>query len=187
MSLGHLERITSELDVPVQYGGGLRDADGALVALAAGAARVVIGTAAFKDVAVLDRLLGEVPERVAVAVDVRGGRVATGGWTERTDLEAEAAVARLAERGVSCFVYTDVDRDGMLGGVDQGPIERVAAAAGGRALIYSGGIGAAVDLSAIAALGLSNLEGVIVGKALYEGRFSVAEGRAALGNSETEG
>jgi phosphoribosylformimino-5-aminoimidazole carboxamide ribotide isomerase len=181
VNLEHLERIAAGVGVPVQYGGGLRDAAGALAALEAGAARVVIGTAAFKDAAVLDELLREAPDRFAVAVDVRGGRVATGGWIERTDLEPQAAVTRLVERGVGCFVYTDVDRDGMLAGIEEGPLASVAAAAGDRALIYSGGIGTADDLRAIAALGLPNLEGVIVGKALYEGRLTVAEGRAALG------
>jgi phosphoribosylformimino-5-aminoimidazole carboxamide ribotide isomerase len=179
-NLHNLRRITSATAVPVQYGGGLRDVDSALAALDAGAARVVIGTAAFAQPAVLDRLLEEDPERVAVAVDVRGG-LATGGWTERTDLEPEAAVRRLAERGVRCFVYTDVDRDGTLVGIEHEAISRVADAAPGRALVYSGGIATLADLQALVALELEGLEGVIAGKALYEGRFTVAEGRAALG------
>jgi phosphoribosylformimino-5-aminoimidazole carboxamide ribotide isomerase len=179
-NLHNLKRITAELDVPVQYGGGLRDSGSVRKALEAGAQRVVIGTAAFAIPSMLDQLLTDHPEQLAVAIDVRGGRISTGGWTEATDLEPGAAVEQLAARGVGCFVYTDVDRDGTLDGVAADAFVQVCAAAGGRRVIYSGGIGTTRDLRALAALDVENLEGVIVGKALYEGRFSVAEGRAAL-------
>jgi phosphoribosylformimino-5-aminoimidazole carboxamide ribotide isomerase len=180
VNIGHLARIATELSVPVQYGGGLRDAAAAERALEAGAARVVIGTAAFTDVAVLDRLLETSPRQVAVAVDVRGGRVATGGWTERTDLDPAEAVAALAARGVRAFVFTDTDRDGTLTGVESGPFLRVARAAGDSALVYSGGVGSLADLEELVSIDLGALEGVIVGKALYEGRFTVTEAQAAL-------
>jgi phosphoribosylformimino-5-aminoimidazole carboxamide ribotide isomerase len=181
VNLHNLKHIASELDVPVQYGGGLRDSRSARKALDAGAARVVIGTAAFAVPSVLDELLEQEPERVAVAIDVRGGRVATGGWTEATDLEPRKAVEQLAGRGVQTFIYTDIDRDGTLDGVATDRFVRLCAAAGGRAVLYSGGIGTIEHLRALAALQIDNLEGVIVGKALYEGRFDVAEARAALG------
>jgi phosphoribosylformimino-5-aminoimidazole carboxamide ribotide isomerase len=183
-NLHNLRRIAAAADVPVQYGGGLRDAGAAHAALAAGARRVVIGTAAFALPSVLDAVLAEEPERVAVAVDVRGGRVSTGGWTEGTDLEPEAAAAELAGRGVRCFVYTDIDRDGTLEGVRGDALARFADACAGRSLVYSGGIGQLDDLRFLTTLGLDDLEGVIVGKALYEGRFSVSEARAALGHEE---
>ena len=179
-NLHNLKRIAGELDVPVQYGGGLRDSGSAHSALDAGARRVVIGTAAFAVPSVLDQLLADVPDSVAVAIDVRGGRVATGAWTESTDLEPRTAVEQLAARGVRCFVYTDVDRDGTLDGVAADAFVRVCAAAEGRGVLYSGGIGTIDHLRGLAALNVENLEGVIVGKALYEGRFDVAEGRAAL-------
>jgi phosphoribosylformimino-5-aminoimidazole carboxamide ribotide isomerase len=180
VNLDHLRRIAAETEVPVQYGGGLRTDGQAAEALAAGASRIVIGTAAFADPALLDRLLGEDPAGVAVAIDVRGGRVATGGWTERTDLAPEQAVRELTARGVSCFVYTDVDRDGTLEGIAQSAFASVAEAAAGRGLVYSGGIGSLADLRALAAMELPNLEGAIAGKALYEQRFTVSEGRAVL-------
>jgi phosphoribosylformimino-5-aminoimidazole carboxamide ribotide isomerase len=184
VNLHNLRRIAAEFDVPVQYGGGLRDAQSARAALDAGARRVVIGTAAFAVPSVLDELLAEHPHRVAVAIDVRGGRVATGGWTEVTDREPPTAVEQLAARGVTCFVYTDVDRDGTLDGVAAEAFARLSEAAGGRAVLYSGGIGTLAHLRALAALGVPNLAGAIVGKALYEGRFDVSQARAALGAAD---
>jgi phosphoribosylformimino-5-aminoimidazole carboxamide ribonucleotide (ProFAR) isomerase len=113
---------------------------------------------------------------VAVGVDVRRGRVSAAGWTEDTGLEPLEAISRLAGRGVRAFVYTNVDRDGMLEGPDLDEARRVAAVVDG-SLVWSGGVGETAHLEALAAL---PLEGVIVGKALYERRFTVAEGQAAL-------
>lgn len=180
VNLDHLRRIAQELGVPVQYGGGLRTLDAVGEALGAGAQRAILGTAAFKDPALLDAALARWPERVLVSVDVRGGRVTTAGWTEKTDLATEEVVASLHERGARKLVFTNVDRDGMLEGPDLREVDRVAAAVQGH-LIYSGGIGALADLEGLAALGRPSLAGVIVGKALYEGRFTVPEALAALG------
>jgi phosphoribosylformimino-5-aminoimidazole carboxamide ribotide isomerase len=112
-------------------------------------------------------------------VDVRGGHVSTAGWTETSSVRAVEAIAELQRRGVRNFVYTDVDRDGMLGGLDVEDVARVAEAVSGE-LLYSGGIGAIADLEGLAELRLPQLAGVIVGKALYERRFTVAEAKAAL-------
>jgi len=178
-SLEHLQRITGELRVPVQYGGGLRTIEAVRGAFAAGATRAILGTAAFRDVDLLDTAVAEFGDRVVVSVDVRGGHVATAGWTETLELPATEAVVRLQDRGVRAFVYTDADRDGMLDGPDVEDVRRLAAVVRGR-WIYSGGIGSAEHLRALADLRLLNLAGVISGKALYEGAFSVAEGQAAL-------
>jgi phosphoribosylformimino-5-aminoimidazole carboxamide ribotide isomerase len=175
-NLDAVRAIAAAADVPVQAGGGLRAAAHVAAALAAGAARVVVGTAAYRDPAMLDAVLEAYAERVAVAVDVRGGRVSAAGWTEDTGLEPDAAIARLAEQGVRAFVYTNVDRDGMLEGPDVDEARRVAGAVEGT-LVWSGGVGGLSHLEALAPL---PLEGVIVGKALYERRFTVAEGQAAL-------
>lgn len=178
-SLEHLEQITHELSVPVQYGGGLRSLPAVRDALHAGAERVILGTAAFTDIDFLDDVLGAYRDRVIVSVDVRGGMVSSDGWQRTTQTPAEALIERLQQRGVRSFVYTSVDRDGMLGGADLEEIKRISAAVRGRWL-YSGGIGSVEDLRAIAELRLVNLGGVISGKALYEGRFTVAEGQEAL-------
>jgi phosphoribosylformimino-5-aminoimidazole carboxamide ribotide isomerase len=178
-ALAHLERIATAAGVPVQYGGGLRTLAACEGAIAAGAARIVLGTAAFADVDLLDDALARFGERVVVSVDVRGGEVASAGWTESTGVGAEAVIERLQDRGVRTFVYTSVDRDGMLEGIDADEVRRVAGAVRGR-FLYSGGIGSLDDLRALAALRVVNLAGAIVGKALYERRFTVAEGDAVL-------
>jgi phosphoribosylformimino-5-aminoimidazole carboxamide ribotide isomerase len=178
-NLQHLERIAGELGVPVQYGGGLRSAEAVRDALAAGATRVILGTAAFTDVDFLDEVIAEAADRTLVSVDTRGGFVSTAGWTETTTLTAEDVIARMQDRGVRAFVFTNVDKDGLLGGPDLEEVRRVAEVVRGR-FIYSGGIGRREDLVALAALRQVNLTGVIVGKALYERRFTVAEGQSAL-------
>ncbi|HEV3323532.1 MAG TPA: 1-(5-phosphoribosyl)-5-[(5-phosphoribosylamino)methylideneamino]imidazole-4-carboxamide isomerase [Solirubrobacteraceae bacterium] len=181
VNLEHVRRVTAALDVPVQLGGGMRTTEAIAQALAAGVERVILGTAAFTDPDLLERALAEHgPRRVLVSVDVRGGRVTTAGWTETTAMTAAQVVASLRERGVGELVYTDVDRDGMLEGPDLEEVRTVARAVHGR-VVYSGGIGALADLEGLAALGEQSLTGVIVGKALYEERFTVPEARAALG------
>jgi phosphoribosylformimino-5-aminoimidazole carboxamide ribotide isomerase len=178
-SLAHLERIAALGTTPVQYGGGLRTIEAVRDAVAAGAARVILGTAAFRDVDFLDAAVAEFGNRVVVSVDVRGGHVATAGWTETTELPATDAIVALQDRGVRSFIYTDADRDGMLDGPDLDAVRRIAGVVRGR-WIYSGGIGSADHLRSLAKLRLVNLAGAISGKALYEGAFTVAEGQAAL-------
>ncbi len=175
VNLEHVRRIAAETGLPVQLGGGLRSLADLDRAVAAGAGRLVLGTAAFTEL--LEPAIAAQGERLVVSVDVRGGRVSTAGWTETTELRTTDAIAELRARGVSSFVYTDVDRDGMLGGLDVEEIGRVAEAAGGE-LVYSGGIGELSDLAALA--GVEGLAGVIVGKALYEGRFTIGEAQEAL-------
>ena len=178
-SIAHLRRIVQGTGVPVQYGGGLRTVDAVRDALRAGAERAIVGTAAFRDIDFLDEILATWGPRIVVSVDVRGGRIATSGWTQTTELPPEDAIRRLQDRGVVSFVYTNVDRDGRLEGPDPGEVDRIAHAVRGR-FLYSGGIGSAEHLVTLARLRQVNLAGVVVGKALYERRFTIAEGQAAL-------
>lgn len=178
-NLEHLERAVAELGVPVQYGGGLRSVEAVADAIAAGASRAILGTAAFRDVDFLDEVVARFGERIVVSIDTRGGLVSTAGWTQTTELPAGVVIERMQDRGVRTFVFTDVDKDGLLGGPDLDEVRRVAGVVRGR-FMYSGGIGRREDLEALAALRQVNLVGVIVGKALYERRFTVAEGQAAL-------
>jgi phosphoribosylformimino-5-aminoimidazole carboxamide ribotide isomerase len=185
VNLEHLRRITSELGVPVQYGGGLRTPEAIAEALEEGAERVIVGTAAFTDPDLLERALQRHgPERVMVSVDVRAGEVAIEGWTKAADVRVREVFARLIDRGVRELAYTNVDRDGMLEGLNIDDLVWVAKAATDGHLIYSGGIAGLEDLEHMAKLRaeahLENLDGVIVGKALYERRFTVAEAQAAL-------
>jgi phosphoribosylformimino-5-aminoimidazole carboxamide ribotide isomerase len=181
VNLHHLERIRHELDVPVQFGGGLRSIGAIRRALAAGADRVVVGTAAYTDPDLLREALTGFTARILVAVDVRGGQVSVAGWTHDTGLSGEDLIRRLQERGATRFAYTNVDRDGMLEGPDPDEVRRISAAVRGR-FLYSGGIGSLDDLAMLRSLRLLNLAGVITGKALYEGRFAVREGQAVLEN-----
>lgn len=179
-NLDHVRRIADELEVPIQFGGGLRTLAAIEKVIEVGVERVIVGTAAFVDPQLLEEALGHWPGRVLVSVDVREGRVATAGWTETIDGDPEATIASLAERGASDLVYTNVDRDGMLEGPDTAEVGRIAGVVSG-SLIYSGGIGVLADLEGLVALKAPALEGVIVGKALYEGRFTVAQALQALG------
>lgn len=172
--LGVLEQITSELTVPVQYGGGLRDVGAVRAALSAGADRVILGTAAYTDVEFLDACVASWPSRVLVAIDVRGAHVSVAGWTKATQMRPDDVIDRMQRRGVRQFVYTNVDRDGMLEGPDLDEVKRIGGIIRGR-FLYSGGIGSLDDFRNLCALRLVNLAGVVSGKALYEGRFTIAQ------------
>jgi phosphoribosylformimino-5-aminoimidazole carboxamide ribotide isomerase len=178
-SLEHLRRIVRETGVPIQYGGGLRTVEAVRDALRAGAERAIIGTAAFKDVDFLDDILAHYGARIVVAVDAKDGMIATEGWTRTTQLPVVDAIHRLTGRGVRSFVFTDVSRDGKLTGPDLDGVREVSQAVRGR-FIYSGGIGSLDHLRALARLRQVNMAGVIAGKSLYEKKFTVAEGQAAL-------
>jgi len=178
-NLHHLERIAGELGVPVQVGGGLRTVQAVRDAIAAGASRVILGTAAFTDSGFLDEVVGEFGDRTVVSIDTRGGFVSTAGWTQTTDMPAADVIEQMQARGVRMFVFTNVDKDGLLGGPDLDEVRAIAQVVNGT-FMYSGGIGRKEDLSALAGLREQNLTGVIAGKALYERKFTVAEGQTAL-------
>jgi phosphoribosylformimino-5-aminoimidazole carboxamide ribotide isomerase len=179
VNLDHVRRIVAAVGVPVQLGGGLRDSKKVEDAISSGAERVVLGTAAVRDPEMAAAIAAAHGDRVVASVDARSGKVASEGWTVSSELGTAEVVAALSERGISRFVYTPVDVDGLMEGPDLDSLGEVAEATDGE-LIYSGGIGTLDDLRAVAELGLDNLGGVIVGRALYEQRFTVAEARAAL-------
>jgi phosphoribosylformimino-5-aminoimidazole carboxamide ribotide isomerase len=178
-NLHHIERIAAALEVPIQVGGGLRTVDAVDAALAAGADRVILGTAAFRDPDFLDECVAAHGEKVVVSVDARDGRLAAAGWVEQTDVLVPDAIARLQERGVRRFVYSSIDRDGMLTGPDLQGANAVAETLRGT-FVYSGGVSSLADLEALARLGQVTLTGVIVGKAIYERKFDVGAAQALL-------
>jgi phosphoribosylformimino-5-aminoimidazole carboxamide ribotide isomerase len=181
-NLEHVSRIAGAVDVPLQVGGGLRTADAVDEAVAAGAGRIVLGTGAYRDVDFLDEVLEQHGDRVVVSIDARNGRLAAAGWTEQTDIPDESVVAHLGARGVRRFIYSSIERDGMLSGPDLDGAQRIASVVRG-SFIYSGGVSSLDDLRALAALRQVNLAGVIVGKALYEQRFDVQAAQRALESS----
>jgi phosphoribosylformimino-5-aminoimidazole carboxamide ribonucleotide (ProFAR) isomerase len=141
---------------------------------------VVLGTAALRDPELAEAIAAAHGERVVVSVDARAGKVSAEGWTEDSELGPAAVIARLSERGIERFVHTPVAVDGLLEGPDSAGLADICAATSGE-VIYSGGVGSVEDLGGLAALEIENLGGVIVGRALYEQRFTVTEGQAALG------
>lgn len=181
-NLEAVRRIAAAVPCPIQVGGGLRETAAVDAVLEAGAERVVIGTAALRDPEFLAAALARHGERVVVSVDARGGKVSLSGWTEATDRDVAATVAELGERGVARFLCTEIDVDGTMEGPALRELARIASATPAR-VIASGGVGELADLQALALAGslAPNVEGAIVGRALYERRFNVAEGIAALG------
>jgi phosphoribosylformimino-5-aminoimidazole carboxamide ribotide isomerase len=179
VNLDAMRRVAADVDVPVQMGGGLRTIEDVRAALAAGATRVILGTAAFKDIDLLDAAVAEIGERLIVSIDARAGRLALSGWTEQTEIPIAEVIAALSARGVRRFVYSSIERDGTLEGPDLEGATQVAGVLRGT-FIYSGGVSKLEHLRALAELRQVNLTGVIVGTALYDGRFTVAEGQQAL-------
>jgi phosphoribosylformimino-5-aminoimidazole carboxamide ribotide isomerase len=171
--------IAAAVSVPVQTGGGVRDEFSAEALLDAGVRRVVVGTAALEDPALVRRLAARHPGRVVVGIDGRRGEAAVRAWTEGSGVTVLDAVARFEDAGVAAFVVTDIARDGTLAGPDldglRGVLERTTVD-----VVASGGVSSLDDLRALAALPVA---GAIVGKALYEGVFSVEEAVAACAPS----
>ncbi len=182
VNLSHVERIAGSLEVPVQVGGGLRTLEAVRAAAGAGATRVILGTAAFRDVDLLDAAVAELGDRLVVSVDARDGKLAASGWVEQTDIPVESVIERMGARGVRRFVYSSIERDGMLAGPDLDAARQVAGAVRG-SFVYSGGVASLDDLQALADLRQVNLDGVIVGKALYESRFEIGAAQALLDGS----
>jgi phosphoribosylformimino-5-aminoimidazole carboxamide ribotide isomerase len=171
-----VERVVREAGVPVQIGGGVRDAAAVASWVAAGAAHIVLGTAAVRDPALVERLCAEHPGRLTIAVDAKDGMVAVAGWTETTTVEASDLARRAAGWGAARILYTDVARDGGKEGPNVAATARLQAAIGATPVIASGGIGALDDLRALAAAGIPYC---VVGRALYDGVFTVEEALAA--------
>ena len=181
-NLVHVERIAAEAGAPVQMGGGLRTAEDVSAVLAAGVERAVLGTAAVEDPALVEALVADHGARIAVAADARQGRIAVEGWKREGASSAEDLIRDLARRGVRRFLYTPVEVDGTLEGPELEGLRLVAAAAAeaGAELTYSGGVGSLEHLRALLQLRLEALVAVIVGRALYEGRFTVGEAQRVL-------
>jgi phosphoribosylformimino-5-aminoimidazole carboxamide ribotide isomerase len=169
-----LGEICRSIDVVVQFGGGLRTLEAMNEAFGAGAAKIVLGTVAIEDPGLLDAALAQFgAERTIVALDAVEGRVATRGWTVVSDRAVVDVAREILNAGVREILYTDIKRDGMLSGPDISTLGDLAST--GLSVIASGGVSSADDIRAIAALRSSSISGVIVGKALYEGRVTFRE------------
>lgn len=178
---GSIAAITAAVGIPVQAGGGVRSEADAEELFAAGVARVVVGTAAVLDADFLPRLAERWPGRVAAGVDHFQGEVRVKGWQQRSGREVGAVVTQLAAAGAAAVVVTEISRDGLMVGSDISGY-RALLEATDVPLIASGGIGSLDDVRKLAWLHVDGrrLAGVIVGRAIYEGRFSVADALAAI-------
>ncbi len=168
--------IVGAVPVPVQLGGGIRDMATIEQWLEAGVARVILGTVALRDPALVRAACIRFPGRVAVGIDARGGLVAVEGWAETSKVTALDLALKFEDAGVAAIIYTDIDRDGVLAGPN---VEATAALAGRLTtpVIASGGVSSLDDLRALKARAASGIAGVISGRALYDGRIDL---KAAL-------
>jgi phosphoribosylformimino-5-aminoimidazole carboxamide ribotide isomerase len=172
-----VKAIRRAVDLMIQLGGGIRDRAAIDYWLAEiGIDRIVLGTIALKDPALVRRAAADYPGRVVVGIDSRDGRVAVEGWAETTELGAVELARRFADAGVAAIVYTDIARDGALTGVDAAGTAGFAREVG-LPVIASGGIAALADIAALAAHAEDGIVGAICGRALYDGRI---EPKAAL-------
>jgi phosphoribosylformimino-5-aminoimidazole carboxamide ribotide isomerase len=168
-------QIMRAVGIPVQIGGGLRSERAVDQLIEAGAARVVVGTLAAESPATLDNLVRRYGSRIAVGIDAKDGLVKTRGWEKGGSLSAIELARRVAGFGVERIIYTDIARDGMLGGVN---VEQTCAIAreSGLKVTASGGVSSLEDIECLAKAGsTSGVDSVIVGRALYEGRFTLGE------------
>jgi phosphoribosylformimino-5-aminoimidazole carboxamide ribotide isomerase len=173
--------IAAAVSCRIQVGGGVRTAEAAARLLDVGIERVVIGTAAVEHPELVDALASEHPGRVAVGLDARGNAVAVRGWMEGGEADLLDLSRRFAASGVAALIVTEIGRDGTLEGPDLAQLASVLAAVD-LPLVASGGVGTLDDLRALDALAVDGrrLSGAIAGRALYEERFTVAEGLAAI-------
>ncbi len=174
-----VERIVKALEIPVQYGGGIRTPTSLALIAGVGVHWVVMGTAAVTALELLDDAVNWLGERLVVGLDCTDGMCATHGWQERSQMSAIRFVKVLAEHGVQRVVYTDTTRDGMLGGPNLPGLADLAEVAP-LEIILSGGVGLLDDLRRLKRLDAPNVVGVIVGRALYEEAFTLAEAQAVF-------
>lgn len=177
-TLKAIRDIAAAVSLPIQVGGGVRDMARAQRLLDLGVERVILGTTLVRDPEQAEAMLSSLGDRAIVGIDARDGEVAVSGWLERTALPALEFARRMEEAGARRIIFTDISRDGMLKGVN---LEALAAVADCVKLpvIASGGVTSADDIRGIASLGRSNIEGAIIGKALYTGALDLATAIAA--------
>jgi len=175
-----IKRIREAVMIPIQLGGGLRTERDVALAFDLGIDRAILGTAAIRDPELVARLAVRWGDRLAAGLDARDGKLAASGWLEQTEERAEDVALRLRQAGIQVFIYTDIRRDGTLSGPNLPALESLVNLLG-RGVIASGGIGTLDDVAAVARTGA---DGVIIGRALYDGRVDLASAIAVAKSSE---
>ena len=167
-----IKSIRAAIDLPIQLGGGIRDMAAVEGWLAAGITRVILGTAALTNPQFVKDAARAFPGRIVVGADAKGGKIATQGWADVSDLTPVDLGRRFEDAGVAAILFTDIDGDGLLKGVN---VTATAALAGALTIpvIASGGVGSNADIEALVAANAPGIEGVVVGRALYDGRIDI--------------
>jgi phosphoribosylformimino-5-aminoimidazole carboxamide ribotide isomerase len=173
-NLKALERILYEINIPVQFGGGMRSIEDVRRLDDLGATRIVIGTTAIENPVLLAHIVDEFGSTIVVGIDARDGNVALRGWEKLSNIQAIDFAQKVAEMGVERVVYTDIARDGMLSGINIDATRAIAEASGLK-ITASGGVASLDDIYALKELEDYGVDSVIIGKALYEGVFTLEE------------
>ncbi len=179
-----VDGILASIDIPAQLGGGIRDLATIETWLDKGISRVILGTAAVRDPDLVRDACRQFPGRVAVGLDARGGRIAVEGWAETSDLTATEMAARFEDAGVAAIIYTDIDRDGILQGLNLDATNALADATS-IPVIASGGLSSIDDISALLAPDCARLAGAICGRALYDGSLDASQALALIAGART--
>ena len=174
-----IEAILAAVKMPVQLGGGLRDMATIEMWLSKGVRRVILGTVAVRNPALVRMAAKVHPGRIAVGIDAKGGRVAVEGWAETSELEVTELARRFEDAGVAAIIYTDIERDGVLKGLNL-PATAALAEATSIPVIASGGLASMADVEALLSPEYAKLEGAITGRALYDGRLDPAAALALI-------
>src|SRR6185312_3578605 len=177
-----VEAILKAISIPAQLGGGIRDLATIEAWLTKGIRRVILGTVAVRDPALVKEAAKRFPGRVAVGIDAKGGKVAVEGWAETSELTAVDLAKRFEDAGVAAIIYTDIERDGVLKGLNL-PATAALARATGIPVIASGGLASIADVRELKKPEYSRLEGAITGRALYDGRLNAKEALELLETS----
>lgn len=174
-----VDAILRTVKIPVQLGGGIRDMAAIERWLERGITRVILGTVAMRNPALVKEACARFPGRIVVGIDAKGGKVAVEGWAETTDMSVLDLALRFEDLGVAAIVYTDIDRDGVLSGVNAGATAALANSIS-TPVIASGGVSSLADLQALRDLHCPAIVGVISGRAIYDGRLDLKEALALL-------
>jgi phosphoribosylformimino-5-aminoimidazole carboxamide ribotide isomerase len=187
INLCRLRDIAAETTVPIQFGGGIRTFEDIEMVLSLGASRVILGTIAVRQPEWVSEALDRFgPERIVVGIDARNGLVATQGWQEMSHLEVVDLGRQMAQRGVRWVIYTDIQRDGMLSGVNVSATAMLAVQTG-LSVIAAGGVASLDDVRNLQAIASSGVVGVVIGKALYTGDVDLAEAISVAAEYESAG
>lgn len=177
INLAAIKEIIDCVDIPVQLGGGIRTIENIREVLALGVNRVILGSVAVRNPELVKLACSQFGDKIVVGIDAKNGIVAVDGWGVSGDVEAEQLAKRMVEAGVKRIIYTDISRDGTLSGVNVEATAKLAKASGAL-VIASGGVSSIEDIKAVKKVESGNVEGVIIGKAIYTGALSLSEALA---------